>query len=414
MKKYHITLIIALIAFGGAWGATPLTVDSCLSLVMKGNIALAAEKLNLSIADAEVRAARIFNDPSLGVEYADNDDHRMQMGRSVAVELGYTFTPGRRGAAIDLAASEAQLAQALFDDYVRNLKYEAILAYFEAVKAHRLYLLAEQFSEGMRQIAQGDSVAFEIGETRKVNAMATRVEARVAEADARQALNDYHDAMSALALLMGDPKLADAFVPVSEEMPMPLPEIDDSALVGMALERRADLRAALKNVDVAHKALVVTGRERNLEFEVALGYNYNTEVRNEIAPAPRFSGVSIGVTIPLKFSNHNRGAINAARFRKEQADMLYNQACMEVETDVVSSLRGFRTVQQRLAAVDHSTIAESESIYRSYLSAYGHGDVSLVELLEVRQSYEDIQRLYVETSCEAATSYARLQAALGL
>ena len=147
---------------------------------------------------------------------------------------------------------------------------------------------------------------------------------------------------------------------------------------------------------------------------MALGYNYNTEVRNEIAPAPRFSGVSIGVTIPLKFSNHNRGAINAAKFRKEQADLQYNQACMEVETDVLSSLRGFRTAQQRLAAVDQNTIAESESIYRSYLSAYGHGDVSLVELLEVRKSYEDLQRLYVENQCDAATSYARLQAALGL
>ena len=414
MKKYHLTLIIAILSIGGAWAATPLTVDSCLSLVMKGNIALAAEKLNLSIADAEVRAARIFNDPSLGVEYADNDDHRMQMGRSVAVELGYTFTPGRRGAAIDLATSESQLAQALFDDYVRNLKYETLSAYFEAVKAHRMYHLAKQFSEGMRQIAEGDSVGFEIGETRKVDAMATGIEARVAASDARQALNDFHDAMAALALLMGNPKLAEAFVPVSEDMPMPLPATDDNALVGMALERRADLRAALKNVDVAHKALVVAGRERNLEFEVALGYNYNTEVRNEIAPAPRFSGVSIGVTIPLKFSNHNRGAINAAKFRKEQADLQYNQACMEVETDVLSSLRGFRTAQQRLAAVDQNTIAESESIYRSYLSAYGHGDVSLVELLEVRKSYEDLQRLYVENQCDAATSYARLQAALGL
>ena len=414
MKKYHITLIIEALVCFGAGAVTPLSVDSCLSLVMKGNIPLAAEKLNLSIADAEVRAAHIFNDPSLGVEYADNDDHRMQMGRSVAVELGYTFTPGRRGAAIDLASSELQLAQALFDDYVRNLKYETLSAYFEAVKAYRMYGLAVQFSEGMRQIAQGDSVGFEIGEIRKVNAMATQVEARVADSDARQAWADYQDAMSALALLMGDPKLSGTFQPVSDALPMMLPEVDDNTLVDMALERRADLRAALKNVDVAHKALVVEGRERNLEFEVALGYNYNTEVRNEIAPAPRFSGVSIGVTIPLKFSNHNKGAINAARFRKEQATLLYNQACMEVESDVLSALRGFRTVCQRLAAVDQNTVEESASIYQSYLSAYGHGDVSLVELLEVRNSYEDIQKLYVETQCEAAISYARLQAALGL
>lgn len=413
MKRYIFLFLAGLFTTAYARPAQPLTIDSCLTAVMEGNISLAAEKLNLSVAEAEVRASHIFNDPSLGVEYANNDDHRMQMGQSLSVELGYTFTPGRRGAAIDLAKSEAQLARALFDDYVRNLKYETCAAYFEAVKALRLYRLAVEFSENMDRVARGDSIGLAIGEIREVDAMATRIEARLARADARQALTDYQDAMLNLAVLMGNPRLASEFEPVSDSMPMLLPEVDDATLIEMALDRRADLRAALKNVDVAAKALTVAGRERNLEFEVALGYNYNTEVRNELAPAPKFSGMTIGVTIPLKFSNHNKGAVNAARFRKQQAEQEYAQARIEIESDVLSSLRNFRTSLDQLQSIDSTTLVESERIYNSYLDAYSHGDVSLVELLEVRRNYEDILKLHAETMCATSTAYARLQAALG-
>ncbi|MDE6224947.1 MAG: TolC family protein, partial [Muribaculaceae bacterium] len=180
------------------------------------------------------------------------------------------------------------------------------------------------------------------------------------------------------------------------------------------LKRRYDLRAAMKNVDVAAKALTVTRRERNMEFEVALGYNYNTEVKNELAPAPRFSGMTIGVTIPLKFSNLNKGSVNAAKFRQQQAEQQYAQARIEIESDVISALRNYRTTLGQLQSLDAETLVESEKIYNSYLDAYTHGDVSLVELLEVRGNYEEIQKLHVETLCDTSTAFARLMAALGL
>ena len=88
-----------------------------MELVWKQNIGYATEKLNVNVAEAEVKAARVFNDVVLGVEYADNNDNNMQMGRSVAVELSKTFSFGKRGANIDLAKSEKELTNALLDDY---------------------------------------------------------------------------------------------------------------------------------------------------------------------------------------------------------------------------------------------------------------------------------------------------------
>ena len=63
-------------------------------------------------------------------------------------------------------------------------------------------------------------------------------------------------------------------------------------------------------------------------FEV--GYSYNTEVRNELAPAPEYHGLSVGISIPLKFSSANRGEVNAARARISQSELEYEQARLDV------------------------------------------------------------------------------------
>lgn len=56
---------------------TPDTWNRC-----PANLSYAAEKLNMNIAEAGVRAARLFNDPQLSVEYGNNQDWNMQMGRA--------------------------------------------------------------------------------------------------------------------------------------------------------------------------------------------------------------------------------------------------------------------------------------------------------------------------------------------
>ena len=111
-----------------------LSMEDYLNKVLTSNLGLACEKLNLNIAEADEEAARVFTDPTLAVEYADNDDHRMQMGRSVSAELGYTWAPRLPGARVNLARSEKELQKALLNDFLRNLRFEALSAYYEARK----------------------------------------------------------------------------------------------------------------------------------------------------------------------------------------------------------------------------------------------------------------------------------------
>lgn len=346
MKINHIAAIGTLLFSSFVCRGADLSLDSCLSAVMQHNVALAAEKLNIPIAQAEEHAAAVFNDPSLGFEYANNDDKRMQMGQSYSVELGYTLSPGKRGARRNLARSERELSEALLDDYIRQLRLEATTAWYETVKEAALYRLACELSESMADIARGDSLGVSIGQVRQVDAMSTAINARLAASEAADAATRFNNSRLALAAMMGLLDKAGSFE-FDIDSPLPLyPEIYAGGAVEEALDRRADLRAALKNVEVAARQLKVEGAERNMDFDIALGYNYNTEVRNEIAPAPKFSGVTVGVTIPLKFSNANKGTITAARLRQEQAQMQYQQAQTEVTAQVLAAIDTYRRAQE--------------------------------------------------------------------
>ena len=76
-----------------AYGAVerPVGYAGYMEQVARRNLSYAAEKLNMNIAEAGVRAARLFNDPQLSVEYGNNQDWNMQMGQGISGELSKTF-----------------------------------------------------------------------------------------------------------------------------------------------------------------------------------------------------------------------------------------------------------------------------------------------------------------------------------
>ena len=231
-----------------------INYQTYMELVWNRNIGYAAEKLNISIAEAELKAAHVFNDVTLGVEFADNDDKNMMMGRSVSAELSKTFSFGRRSANIDLAKSEKELTDALLEDYFHALRAEATLAYYEAVMQTELFRVKQQSYRNMRDLARADSIRLRLGEITKVDALQSGLEAGISRNEMLQARTELHNTYSSLDLWLGEFSGETLLVPegllmISERT------FNTDELLQTALNNRADLAAAMKNADVARKAL---------------------------------------------------------------------------------------------------------------------------------------------------------------
>jgi cobalt-zinc-cadmium efflux system outer membrane protein len=391
----------------------PIRYQTYIELVWKQHLGYAAEKLNVNVAEAEIKAAGVYNDPAMSVEYADNDERRMQMGRSVSVELSKTFSIGKRSANIDLAKSEKELNDALLEDYFHRLRAEATLAYLEAVKQSELYIVKEDAYGNIRRLAEGDSIRFALGKITNVDAVQSRIEAEIAFNELLQARTDLYNSFASLDLWTGVFNRESGYEPVGRLQRMER-RFDTGQLLQTALENRADLAAALKNVDVAKKALKVTRRERNLDFDVALGYNYNTEVRNEIAPAPRFNGVTVGVAIPLKFSNANKGAVHAAEFRRRQAEINYQQAELEVQNSVMQCLRQYVSSLEQVKRYETGLLEDAGLVLDGKIYSYERGETSRLEVLVAQQTYDDLRISYIETVFNSVAALIELERNAGI
>ncbi|GHT73537.1 hypothetical protein FACS189456_4080 [Bacteroidia bacterium] len=391
----------------------PLNYRTYIELVGRQNLGYVAEKLNVSIADAEVKAAGVFNDPAISMEYGNNDDRRIQMGQSVSVELSKTFSIGKRSAGIDLAKSEKALCDALLNDYFHRLRAESTLAYLEAIKQTELYRVKEDSYENMRRLAEGDSIKHALGKITKVDAVQSTLEAEMSHNELMQAQTELYNSYASLALWTGTFSRDTLYAPTGT-LYLAQRVFNTDKLLEISLENRADLAAALKNVDVARKALTAARRERGTDFDLAVGYNYNTEVRNEIAPAPKFNGITVGISIPLKFSNLNRSTLHTAELQAQQAEINYKQAELEVQNSVMQSVRQYLSLSEQVSRYNNGLLANAQSVMDGKMYAYDRGETSLLDVLNARRTYDDLRITYIETLYNQAAALVELERNVGI
>lgn len=413
MRQYITICLLAGSLAASAQQMIPLSYRQYMERVTAGNLEYAAERLNVDVSDAEVIASKVFNDPNLSVSYFNNENNSLEMGEGVEVELSKTFSFGKRGANIALARSESELSRALLADYFRNLRADATVSYLEALKQYELYKVKQNAYDNIRQLAESDSMRFKLGKIMEIDAIQSRLEAGILKNELIQAETDLHNAFSNLNLLTGSVAHDTLYIP---EASLHLPPRDFvlADLISTASVNRADLVAALKNKEVASRALKVTRRERNTDVDLSIAVSKNARVRNEEAPAPPFTGVTAGIAIPLKFSNFNKGAVRAARFREQQAETQYQQALLQVQTEVVQAYRSCQSLMQQVGHYENGMLQAAREVIDGKVYSYNRGEVSLLEVLDAQRTFDDVQAQYIETLFNYSTALVELEKSAGV
>ena len=364
--------------------------------VSADNLEYAAEKMNVSAAHADVIAAKVFDDPSLSFTYSNNEDHTLQMGQSYELELSQNVTLGRRTAGIKLARSQNELAEIVLDDYFRNLQADVTIAYLEVMKQKQLSDIKRSAWSNMYDLAKSDSIRLASGKIMEVEAIQSRLEADIMYNEVLQAETDLKQAYMQLSLFVGTTVTDTLFHPV-EELKKPEQVFVLNGLIEGAIEHRSDLLAALKNTEVARRELILTKREKRPDVEFSLGWSHNKRVRNEEAPAPAFNGVSAGIAIPLNFSSLNRGTVNAARFRARQAELQYEQMCLQVQREVMGAYQQFQSQALQVKHYEGGILKQAQDVLEGKIYSYNRGEVSLLEILNAQRTYDEVQAQYIET-----------------
>ena len=407
MKKFFSYLLVSSLCVTGM----AQTLESFLSEVERSNAAYIAEKYNVEIAEAQAIAAKVFNDPEFTAEYSDNQDRTLMMGRSVDLGLSYSFNlANARKARIAVAKEEAEITKALLEDYFRNLRYEAIEAWSNAWQTHSILSLKRSTSESMDAIAVSDSLKAALGEIGRIDALQSSIESKAMKGDLIQAEAEYSNALTTLSYLAGGMVIQD----IPENIATPVKEYPIEYLVALAQDNRADIRAAYLSKSLSEKNLALVKAQRAPDLGVNMGYSYNTEVRNEIAPAPMFRGVTVGVSIPLKFSSANKGERVAAEKAVLQAEAAYEAALKQIEAEVKMAYSSYKAAVKTYENDSEETLAQARTIMDGSKTAYTKGDSSLLDYLLAVQVFNDIAETCIGAKAAVLTKWAELLAAIGV
>lgn len=383
-----------------------------LKAVEQHNAAYTAERYSVDIAEAMTAAARVFNDPEFSVEYGNNQDWSLQMGQSVETGLSYAFSLGNiRRARIGVARSEEDITRAALADWFRNLKAEATLAWIDAQEARAVMEVKRSTWEGMEQVAASDSLKAALGDVSTVDARQSRIEARALRGEYLAAEAEYKNALNTLSLFAGGMPIQE--IP-EDDLVLILPDRSAQELVELALEHRADLRAAELSRTLSERNLALVKASRAPEIELSAGYSYNTEVRNEIAPAPQFHGLSVGLAVPLKFSRLNRGERLAAERSVKQAEAAYEAAQQQIISEVQQAMVSWQAALHVAQECSDTMREDAASILESRRTAYLQGDSSLLDYLMAVRVYNETAEQCITARSGLATAAAGLLRAIGL
>ncbi|KKX46973.1 hypothetical protein [Sphingobacterium sp. IITKGP-BTPF85] len=74
-----------------------ITYPDFIKAVAQNNIAYAAEKLNINIAEANIEKSKIIPDPEFTADVFNNDQHKMKMGYGYNIGLDWTSNLAENG-----------------------------------------------------------------------------------------------------------------------------------------------------------------------------------------------------------------------------------------------------------------------------------------------------------------------------
>lgn len=390
--------------------AQPMTYDEFNKLVAEKNTLYLAERYNVDKATASLQAAKVFNDPELSVAYGNNQDWDLEMGQSV--EVGLSINPdlaGVRRARIAVAGSEKDITEASVVAYLNNLRLEAAQAWAEAWQLGESCAVLEESVADMMQIARSDSLRLSVGDIGRADALQSKLEAQTLKGSLMTLQADYRNALNTLSLYCGGEPVGS----LKGDLPCQANLPDAGEVCALAEANRADLKAAMLSKTLSENNLKLVKASRAFEMGIDLGYSYNTEVRNEIAPAPRFNGLTVGVSIPLKFSSLNRGEVNAARAEVQQSEKYYEAARLQVRSEATQAYNSLMAAMSVQNQYTESILDDARSIAQGRKEGYLKGESSLLEYLSAQQTYLDVMQAYIEACSNCFVCKARLEQAVG-
>ena len=379
--------------------------------VKENNLEYAAEKFTVNLAEAEVENAKIIPDVEWTTEGSTNQKHmgnNLETGLNWTVELG-----GKRKARIDLAKSQVDLNKYLLQDFLRNLYSDASLQFLECILNKNILDVQLNSYKTLSNLAASDSIRYKLGDITLTDSKQSKLEAQFMLNEVYKAESEWKNSLTSLSLIMGK-KQKDTLYTAYSTFSNFNRDFVLADLITTAQNNRADLQAALQTKNVSQKMLQLAKANRVMDLGINAGLQFNGKATNEEAPSPYHTGITAGVSIPLRFLNNRKGEVQTAQYSIQKAEVEYKQIELQIETEVTQAYQNYINTKKQMQQFSNGMLSNSKAILEGKIYSYKRGNTSLLEVLDAQRTYNDVQENYYQTLYSYCSALVKLERSVGI
>ncbi|MCX6602272.1 MAG: TolC family protein [Acidobacteria bacterium] len=384
--------------------AQTVTLDQAIQEAVTKNLDLAAEKLNISVAEAREITARLRPNPILtvsgqslnllGANYSPSTPlgpNQLNIHTDFPVERGH-----KREERVAVAKEEKSLAELGVREVMRQVIAGVQAAYVDVQQAKESVKLAQANLTSLNAVVAANEARLQSGDLAQVELDRSRVAAIQYRTAVLQAELQRDQAKTQLQQLLGRRQRSPDF-DVADAMRRDALATPPAEIARLALTRRPDY--------LAYQQSQVRSRA-DLRLQLANGkvdYTIGTEFTRQSAWG--ISGNSVGVyfSMPLRIFNKNQGEIARAQREIALAGARVGANEAAIQTEVEKALRQYTVSRSLLLGLENDLLAKAKSVRDSTEYSYRRGEASLVEFLDAQRAFNDAMQSFNE----ASASYAR-------
>ncbi|WP_312993275.1 TolC family protein [Chryseobacterium flavum] len=388
-----------------------MSFNEYLNQVKNKNLGFAAQKYNVSMAEASVLTAGIFPDPEIEIETSNNGVGK-DMGYTTGGVISWTLEMGgKRKARIETAKNEAEYSKLQLQDYLRNLLADATIGYIEALKSNVLLEVQKESYQSMLRLAKSDSIRYKLGDISRVTSQQSKLEASSLLNEVYHMEGILQQSVTALSDFIGSDATGKEIIGTLNVFNRNF-SLDD--LIIHAVNKRPDLLSSRQNINTASSRIRLEKANRIIDLGISAGADHNTAAINEIAPSPAVNAVKVGISVPLKLSNQRNADLKIAEMAYSQAKTEYSQVENNIRMEVTQAFQQYASVQKQLQQFDNGMLKEAEEILKGVSYSYQRGESSILEVLNARRTYNQLKQNYFELLAENAKALIELERKAGI
>lgn len=288
-----------------------------------------------------------------------------------------------------------------FDDTQRQQGLTLSTAYYDLMLAQEKKQVAADAALLYGKSLRASEIRLKAGDISGTDLSRLRIEKSRAENDARQAVADLEKAQVTLAYLIG--KEADAaslFAADNWQRPGSVKE------QAVDLGRRPDVRAARERVAAAEhgRDLARSLKKRDVTVGIQLEHNLQNNPTNSFG---------LGISLPLFVRYEYEGEIARAEADLDTARELLAQTEAQALGSVNQARSDLLASRERRERLETELLADAERVARAAEFAYAKGAMSLIDLLDARRTWRQVQLETAQSRADHAKALAAWRAASG-